>query len=246
MSNEWSLAQLLENMHRGIENSLASHQGVRHPGTKGAASENAWLQLFKTYMPRRYRVASAHIVDSCGSFSKQIDAVVFDRQYTPFILRHKKSVFVPAESVYAVFEVKQKISPRNIRDAGDKIASVRQLRRTSLEIFHAGGIFPAKPVEQVPIYGGILTWNSDWRKPLEASPLRENLLRHKQEAPECSRIDFGCVATQGYFHFENDAGNYAIHSSSKATIAFLFNLISILQASATVPRIDMNAYMEFL
>lgn len=246
MSNEWSLAQLLENIHLGVENSLASHQGVNHPGTKGAASESAWLQLFKTYMPRRYRVASTHIVDSYGNFSKQIDVVVFDRQYTPFILRYKRSVFVPAESVYAVFEVKQKINPRNIRDAGDKIASVRQLHRTSLEIFHAGGRFPAKPVEQVPIYGGILTYDSDWRKPLEESPLRENLLQHKQEVPECSRIDFGCVATQGYFHMEDDGGNYVIHASGKATVTFLFKLISILQVSATVPRIDMNAYMKFL
>ena len=246
MSNEWSLSQLLGNMHNGVENSLASHRGVGHSGTKGAASEDAWLQFFETYMPRRYRVASAHIVDSHGNFSKQIDAVVFDRQYTPFILRDRKSVFIPAESVYAVFEVKQKINPRNIRDAGDKIASVRQLRRTSLDIYHAGGKFSARPVECVPIYGGILTYDSDWRKPLEESLLRKNLLRHMQEEPDCSRIDFGCVATQGHFHLESDGRNYAVHSSDKATIAFLFRLIATLQVSATVPRIDINAYIKFL
>lgn len=246
MSNEWSLSQLLGNMHSGVENSLASHRGVSHPGTKGATSEDTWLHFLQDYMPKRYCIASAHIVDSRGNFSRQIDAVVFDRQYTPFILRYKNSVFIPAESVYAIFEVKQKISLRNIRDAGDKIASVRQLCRTSLDIYHAGGKFSARPAECVPIYGGILTYDSGWKKPLEESPLRKNLLRHMQEVSECSRINFGCVATQGYFHFENDGSNYAIHSSDKATTAFLFKLIATLQVGGTVPRIDMDAYMKFL
>jgi hypothetical protein len=36
----------------------------------------------QTYLPRRYEAASAHVVDSLGNFSDQIDVVLFDRQYS--------------------------------------------------------------------------------------------------------------------------------------------------------------------
>jgi hypothetical protein len=49
-------------------------------------------------------------VDSLGNFSQQIDVVVFDRQYSPFIFDFREQQIVPAESVYAVFEAKQTIN----------------------------------------------------------------------------------------------------------------------------------------
>jgi hypothetical protein len=38
---------------------------------------------------QRYQAATAHIVDSLGKFSQQIDVVVFDRQYSPFIFNYE-------------------------------------------------------------------------------------------------------------------------------------------------------------
>ena len=49
-------------------------------------------------------------------FSEQIDVVVFDRQYSPFIFNYEGQTIIPAESVYAVFEAKQTVNagPRRI------------------------------------------------------------------------------------------------------------------------------------
>jgi Domain of unknown function (DUF6602) len=52
-------------------------------------------------------VASAHVVDSGGKFSEQIDVVVYDRQYSPLIFEIEGEKVIPAESVYAAFEAKQ-------------------------------------------------------------------------------------------------------------------------------------------
>src|SRR3546814_14986445 len=104
----WSLPKLLESLHNDIEGKLGLVRGsFGHPGTKGDASEAVWLELLQTYLPERYQVASAHVVDSKGAFSEQIDVVVFDRQYSAFIFSYQGKFVVPAESVSAVFEAKQ-------------------------------------------------------------------------------------------------------------------------------------------
>ena len=114
------------------------------PVAKGDASEKAWLELLQTYLPERYQAETAHVVDSEGVFSEQIDIVVFDRQYSPFIFNYQGQKIIPAESVYAAFEAKQSIDADQVAYAQKKVASVRRLHRTSLPIPHAGGTFPGE------------------------------------------------------------------------------------------------------
>ena len=112
--------------------------------TKGDASEGVWLDLLHRYLPKRYQAAKAHVVDSAGTFSEQIDVVVFDRQYSPFIFEFEGQTVIPAESVYGVFEAKQTINADLVKYAQGKVESVRRLHRTSLPIPHAGGMYDAK------------------------------------------------------------------------------------------------------
>ena len=109
--NNWSLSQLLAGLHDDIETRLATaRKAFGHPTTKGDASERVWLELLQTYLPSRYKSEKAHVVDSNGVFSDQIDVVIFDRQYSPFIFHYEGQIVVPAESVYALFEAKQAIN----------------------------------------------------------------------------------------------------------------------------------------
>lgn len=110
------------------------------------------------------RPTTAHVVDSDGNFSQQIDVVIFDRQYSPFIFTYENETIIPAESVYAVFEAKQTADAGLVAYAQEKVASVRRLRRTSLPIPYAKGVYPAKPL--IPILGGLLTSKSEWSPPL--------------------------------------------------------------------------------
>jgi hypothetical protein len=105
MSN-WSLTQLLAGLHDDIEPRLSiARKSFAHPSTKGDASEAVWLDLLQTYLPQRYQVATAHVVDSKAFFSDQIDVVIFDRQYSPFVFTYEGQKIIPAESVYAVGSV---------------------------------------------------------------------------------------------------------------------------------------------
>jgi hypothetical protein len=236
---DWSLESLLAGLHDEIQQRLETvRKAVAHPGSKGGSSELAWLQLLQTYLPQRYQAASAFVVDSAGAFSEQIDVLVFDRQYSPFIFQIEGTTVVPAESVYAAFEAKQSINAAQVDYAAKKIASVRALHRTSLPIPHAGGVYPAKPLAQ--IIGGLLTFESDWSPPLGPA-LFEALNRETGDR----RLDTGCVAAHGTFSWDSEGRIETVMINKPAT-AFLFDLIARLQEKATVPMIDIRAYAKWL
>lgn len=239
--SDWSLPALLANLHDDIQNRLQiARKSFAHPGTKGDASEAVWLQMLSTYLPQRYRADKAFVVDSKGVFSDQIDVVVYDRQYSPFIFQYEGQTIVPAESVYAVFEAKQTINAQHVAYARHKVATVRRLHRTSLPIPYAKGTYPPKPL--IPILGGILTFESDWT-PCFGDALSKAL----GDGPvEVDRLDIGCVAAHGHFVWEPLQGKYEFTQEGKPATAFLFKLISMLQFSGTVPMIDVNAYAEWL
>ena len=236
--SDWSLPVLLASLHDDIQQRLARvRKSFAHPTTKGDASESVWIELLETYLPRRYQAATAHVVDSRGAFSQQIDVVVFDRQYSPFIFKYQGQTIIPAESVYAVFEAKQTINARLVAYAQEKVASVRRLHRTSLPIPYAKGVYPPKPA--IPILGGLLTFESDGSPGLGAS-IEGALMKDVADG----RLDIGCVASHGHFFYDGD--RYEIVNEGKPATAFLFKLISQLQFSGTVPMIDVDAYAKWL
>lgn len=236
----WDLAKLLDNLHTDIEHRLKTvRSSFGHPDATGDGSEAVWLEMLRGYLPQRYQAEKAYVVDSNGHFSDQIDVVVFDRQYSPFIFRYEGQTIVPAESVYAVFEAKQEIDARYVRYAQEKAMSVRRLDRTSLPIPHAGGTYPAKPL--IPILSGILTFESGW-SPCFGAPFEKALM----SADRGGFLTLGCVAAHGHFSWNEEKNGYDFTSAGKPATAFLFKLISMLQFSGTVPMIDVQAYARWL
>ena len=194
--------------------------------------------MLEMYLPKRYQAAKAHVVDSHGNFSEQIDVVVFDRQYSPFIFTYENQTIIPAESVYAVFEAKQTVDAALVAYAQEKVASVRRLHRTSLPIPHAGGVYPPKPL--IPILGGLLTFESEWSPALgEPFKRRSGRRRRAPARHRLRRLARSLLPRRvgALYNFVNE---------NKPATAFLFKLISRLQFSGTVPMIDIDAYGEWV
>lgn len=236
----WSLPELLKGLHDDILAKLSTaRSAIGHPTDKGDASEGVWIELLNKYLPKRYETLKAHVCDSQGQFSEQMDVVIIDRQYTPFIFDFRETKVVPSESVYAVFESKQELSRDNILYAQKKIRSVRSLHRTSLPIPYAGGVYEAKSA--IKIIGGLLAFVSSYSPSF--GPAAENALDEDRDA---GRLEIGCIADSGVFLFNESAGFYDFRESGKAATMFLLELIAQLQTSGTVPMIDVRAYAEWL
>src|SRR5690242_15085510 len=83
---------------------LKSSRRITHQGDRGEVDEQHFIDFLRSYLPNRYSVEKAIVLDSDGNVSDSIDVVVFDRQYTPTLLDNVKHRYVPAEAVYAIFE----------------------------------------------------------------------------------------------------------------------------------------------
>jgi|CXWL01.1.fsa_nt_gi hypothetical protein len=236
------LQKLFISLQEQLETNLRTGQNaLSHPTSKGDSTELDWVKVLKDHLPQRYQVSKGFVIDSNGKKSEQIDVVIYDWQYTPLLYNKNEQRFIPAESVYAVFEVKQTLNRKNVLYAGNKVSSVRRLYRTSAVITHAGG--KHEPKQLFSIIGGILTYNSEW-KPGIGKTLTNTLKKLNKN----SRLDIGCVASIGNFNASYLGDNLEItsKSSNMALASFIFHLLEKLQALATVSAIDYKAYNKWL
>jgi hypothetical protein len=208
-----------------------------HPTGAGDIREVGWEMMLREFLPQRYGVSrSRRIVDSAAATSQQIDIVIYDRQFAPTLLVIENSEVIPAESVYAVFEVRPAINAENLAYAGEKAASVRSLQRFpgSFGTVTGGMAHPAKP-----IVAGILCDTSEWSPPL-GDTFRQRLI----ELGEENRVDLGCIVDSGAFDYRPDRSPEALrlNGGDTALIAFCLSLFARLQEIGNAAAIDPDRY----
>jgi len=210
---------------------------VLHDPTKGAAAEQNWLAMLNAYLPQRYKADSAFVVDYRGHLSEQIDVVIYDRQYSPLIFQQDGVLYVPAESVYAVFDVKQEMRKPAIEQAAEKAESVRRLKRTTVPVKFVAGTY--KPKALFEITAGILCLETWWADGVGAAL--------KKTLGECTRAGFlnlGCAVRDGSFEARPTKRGVEVETSTRETalIFFFVRLLHRLQQVGTVPAIDIMKY----
>lgn len=206
---------------------------------KGDATESQWLRVIDDFLPGRYQCTAAKIIDCHGDTSDFVDIVIHDRHYCPLLFEMEGQKYIPGESVYAAFEVKQELTKGDIEYAADKAASVRRLQRTNIAFQHAGGIQQPRPL--FPILAGILTTQSSWTPPFGAA---FNDAIQKTTGTE-TRIDIGCALRNGTFDVDwtdHDNPGITLSEPGASLMFFLLRLFGRLQALGTVPAIDLAAY----
>lgn len=203
---------------------------IEHPTTKGDTSENAWINLLRSFLPKRYSVDKGFVIDSEGSISEQIDIIIYDTTFTPLIYKiSRDNVYVASESVYAIFEVKPKINKSNLNYANKKIKSVKELKRTSRDMVNSGQNIEAR--ELTKIYGGILALKSNEEK---------SILNHLKD---CKDIDLGLGCIENPQVFVKLNNKYIFHKENPV-LSFYFILLDLLLELGTVPAIEIKEYAK--
>lgn len=264
--NSINIRDLFNGLQKQMEVQLNTNRdNILHPVTKGDSLENVWIEWLKKYMPNRYCIDKAIIIDSEGNLSDQIDLVIYDQQYTPFVFTQNGVHYIPAEGVYAVFEVKPDLEGSTTSDgesmsyieyAGRKIESVRALKRTSAKIIDRGESRPPRSLTK--IIGGILTSVNSYSK-------NETIEKHLKSLLELKTIDMGCVVEYGSFYidyigeekkeitdpnerineyYKNRAFNKITYSERENSLVTFFLQLSryLQQTIGTVAAIDFSAY----
>jgi hypothetical protein len=214
-----------------------SSTSITHNGTTGDVNEKHFIEILRKYLPDRYAVNTGIVIDSDGKTSDQIDVVIYDNQYTPTLLDQQDHRFIPAEAVYAVFEVKPHIDKSYLEYAGKKAESVRVLRRTSVPIVYANGTYDAKP--HFNIIAGIVATNIKWTDGFGAT-----FTSVLSEMSDAQRIDCGLAVSGASFDTFNEGHILKSDKSQNALVYFLFRLLKKLQSLGTVPAIDWGEYAK--
>ena len=73
----------LRNLFHGLQEQMLTSLNVNrmfigHPGSKGDATEQHWIEFLRAYLPERYKVDKAIVIDSTGNVSEQMDVVIYD------------------------------------------------------------------------------------------------------------------------------------------------------------------------
>jgi len=207
-----------------------------HSGAKGDRSELRWKEMLSAFLPKRYLVSKGFVVDSAGCRSDQIDVIIHDHFFSPLLWEEGGHMYVPAEGVYAVFEVKQNHSLDHIKYAAQKAASVRRRLRTEGEFGWLKGIATKKPFT---VLAGLLTVDSAW-SPAFGDPFYNAL----GGLSEDEYLDLGCSLKQGSWDLEDHANPRGVQLSvpEAALISFCMHLLYRLQKMGSVGGIDYRAY----
>lgn len=207
----------LKGLFNGLQSQMISEmktnrEFIEHSTTKGDAFEDIWIDYLKTYLPSRYCVDKAIVIDSKGNKSMQIDLVIYDQTYTPFVFIQKNTKYIPAEGVYAVFEVKPDLNKKYILYAGDKIESVRKLFRTSASIIDRGQ--KRDPISLTKILGGVLSFESKIKTD-------DTIKKHLKSLKGLKSLDIGCAVNYKSFYVDYIKDDSIL--KSKADSAEIYN-----------------------
>lgn len=199
---------------------------INHPTAKGTESELNWIGLIRSYLPERYTVDTGFIVDYKGNISEQIDIIIYDRHFTPFIFRGENVLYIPAEGVYAVFEIKPQLNKQTYEYAVKKLESVRSLKRTSATFAHATG---HNKTDLKDIFGGILTNKNKSKKFFDS-------INSTSKLSIVLSLDHGIKVIN----------KEVVELQEKKPILafFLLKLIEKLRGLGSVPAIDVNKYLN--
>ncbi len=96
----FSLRLAFAHLQKSLLHDLGASEIAFHPTTKGDNAEFNWLKMLRDFLPNRYEVDSAFVVDVNDRVSDQLDVVIHDAQYPPLLFKHEGGLYVPAESVW--------------------------------------------------------------------------------------------------------------------------------------------------
>ena len=215
----------------------AARKVVNHPTDLGTIVEVDWCKTLRSFLPARYSVNKATIVDYHGAISDAIDVVVYDELHSPLLFEKNGVRYIPIESVYGVFEVKQGLTRAHVIYAGKKAASVRRLEPTSAPFINAGGSASARA--KTPIITGILTTSSSWKDPLGRS-----LTSALKALSADESLDLGCALHDGAFSVNYAERGFTVDKSipEASSIFFLMKLFERLRPIGTVAAIDLDKW----
>jgi hypothetical protein len=164
------------------------HSQIEHMGGRGSEREASLRQFLETYLPGQYSITTGEIVDTNGNSSRQCDLIIYDQISCPLLLAGKDYRVIPAESVYAVIEVKSVLDSNQLERAIENIRSIKQLERENGK------------------FGGIVFAYKSNLKEVAIEELTQKIRKKNLEIEPIEFVDLWCILDSGKISIVNEEG----------------------------------------
>lgn len=222
---------------------ISASKSIGQSVAKGTTTEGAWQELLRRYLPSRYKVESGFVISAKGQISEQIDCIVYDGTFTPTFFTEHDMSHIPAEAVYAVFEIKQSVTSDYITYASKKADSVRGLHRTSAS--YTGDGKNRNPKPPFPIIAGLLAGKIGVKK---WDSIFSNLEKIRNTESQCKWLDIILTAQNGgidYLSGEAIGSESLKRYPGEGGLMFgILRLVRIMLKQGTVPAVDWDYWLS--
>ena len=111
-----------------------SEKKLIHSLEFGMYRETICKDFLKFIIPSRLQIDDGFLISPKDNIiSTQCDIVIFDSTHTPLFESGKKQRFFPIETVAAIGEVKSNLTKLQLKDALNKLARIKAMRRDTFE-----------------------------------------------------------------------------------------------------------------
>jgi len=231
------LQEMLLAKQKILRNILEESKGIKHSVGNGDNSEGGWKEFLDKILPKKYGVDNGYVIDCEGNVSDQIDIIIYDNLYSPYIMSSGSGVkYIPSEAVYAIIEIKPTITKAYLKYANDKVESVKKLKRTARGVTVAGDRRP-KP-KLTNILGILLT--------KESNITRDETIQKYME--EYTNINLLCALDKYTIFCNRNSKALELEkiSENETLLGLYFYLNNELYELGTVAGIDIRKYANAL
>ena len=235
----------MEKAKRRLLLESADAADFEHKGIRGDERASAFAEFFRERLPDRFGVEKGEAIDYHDSRTGQLDFVIFDRSLCGPISVGHENLLLPCEALYAVVEVKSKVTQAELDTCLSAAAKVRKLRPFK-ETFIAARQDGAPADDErdrclyvIFGYTSNLGNDSDWPQ----KEYRRLVLAAKSAGVPVDCVDRLFVLDRGIINPQKPAGKWEIGQGNSIFLESYLHIVNfLLRESARRRPVDWQMY----
>lgn len=247
------LSDVFKGMDAQLNIDFNSSNVIKHNLSKGINREERLKSILRSYLPKRFSISSGAVVSSDGEQSSQIDIIVYDALEGFPLYGDDGNQLFPIECVYAVIEVKSRLTKDELDICKQNILSVKNMQKKAYERRGRAPRFThlhESPTEFFPVLGFVFSYDTSLK--LDTLKKRLNEIDDKDNVPK--NIDSIYILKKGavvnyveshdkYLMVSQVDSERVFVSSDKVLLYFYTNVSAVLTQAWTYP-IKVQDYIQ--
>jgi len=225
---------------------------INHSLEEGLSNEEIVRKTLRRILPKRYGIGKGKVANSYGDFSKQCDVIIFDALNCPnlFLDDHMNQV-LPFEGVYAIIEIKTKLTKSKITESFDQANSVKSLSNEIVDVSTNDLVQIIPPIANViayddersleTIYDNYVTLSKKYERTFSSLSYSKKSPGYKDHTGQHFLIENIVIVNKGIVYYMYNGFPCIMASGVDSLGIFIVGLFEHLQ-QMTLPDFSLSSY----